>query len=314
MLGHEIMVDPLSIVTWKWDNGIHIKKNLKFTSQHVNIMKNMLTRNLTIPFKFFCVTDDPQGLDDDIHVIPLWNDYRNLGGCFTRLKCFQKEMRFLFGERFASIDIDAVIVGNVDHIFSRTEDFLIAGGEDRRTKFCGCFFIMASGCRSEVWETFSPDLVRTYPTKFIQGKKFYIRGTDQFHITNVLGRRDETILGNKEGLYMFGQDIFVERKKVVDRNMVAEATKHLVVRQNGIIRRMRNSSKRQSLKNQLEEIKEEIARITAEIESNSELEKNKRWSSEKLPSDASIVFFNGKYDPSQKRLQNAFPWIRENWY
>jgi hypothetical protein len=96
--------------------------------------------------------------------------------------------------------------------------------------------------------------------------------------------------------------------------MVAEATKHLVVRQNGIIRRMRNSSKRQSLKNQLEEIKEEIARITAEIESNSELEKNKRWSSEKLPSDASIVFFNGKYDPSQKRLQNAFPWIRENWY
>lgn len=33
-----------------------------------------------------------------------------------------------------------------------------------------------------------------------------------------------------------------------------------------------------------------------------------------LPSDAKLVFFNGKFDPSQPSLQKSYPWIRDCWH
>jgi hypothetical protein len=33
-----------------------------------------------------------------------------------------------------------------------------------------------------------------------------------------------------------------------------------------------------------------------------------------LPKDAAVVFFNGKYDPSQPNLQLAYPWIGDHWH
>ena len=33
----------------------------------------------------------------------------------------------------------------------------------------------------------------------------------------------------------------------------------------------------------------------------------------KIPKRARIIFFNGKFDPSQKELQERYPWIKENW-
>jgi cyanophycinase-like exopeptidase len=33
-----------------------------------------------------------------------------------------------------------------------------------------------------------------------------------------------------------------------------------------------------------------------------------------LPKGAKMVFFNGKYDPSQRFLQQQYPWIKANWH
>ena len=48
-----------------------LKHGNKYSSQYVNVLYSMVKRNLTIPFKFVCLTDDPRGLDKDIQCLEL---------------------------------------------------------------------------------------------------------------------------------------------------------------------------------------------------------------------------------------------------
>lgn len=200
---------PLTIACFKWrkipgaPQLLPQVPNLVYSAKHVNILYYSLGRNLKIPFNFVCVTDDSSGLDHRIEVIPLWDKCRNLGGCYNRLYVFSKDMRSLLGRRFACIDLDCVITGDVTPIFSRQEDFIInsykpfpAHKFNMNQKYNGGLFIMNAGCRKQVWETFDP---KKSPDILTKAHDICV-GTDQGWIRYVLGE-NEAVLTEKDGIY-----------------------------------------------------------------------------------------------------------------
>ena len=199
---------PLQIVTFFWDdpNAKH-RSNYSFTTDHVNKLQKAFKKHLHIPHEFVCITDNPNGIDSsNIRILPLWNDFRDLGRCFTRLKIYSEEMGKLIGPRFAQIDLDVVVVNDVTPIFSRTEEFI--GYRDSKNPKCysGCLYQMNAGAKSQVYHTFR----RLYDMTPNENKREWFQkrynrssefvGSDQSWQTEVLGKGLPR-WGNEDGLY-----------------------------------------------------------------------------------------------------------------
>lgn len=152
----------LTIVTWKWVGW----RGATYKAQHVLAMRWMLEQHLKIPHRFICVTDDARGLED-CETYPIW-DYPivNTGAgrpnCYRRLRVFSKEARSMFGPRLLSIDLDAVVMGDITHLIT-DDDFKIMQG--KAAPYNGSMFLHRTGTLTHVWETFdknSPDVVRRH--------------------------------------------------------------------------------------------------------------------------------------------------------
>lgn len=57
------MSEVVNVVCMKWGT--------KYPALYVNNLASMVKRNLTLPYRFVCFTDDPTGLDNDIETFPL---------------------------------------------------------------------------------------------------------------------------------------------------------------------------------------------------------------------------------------------------
>jgi hypothetical protein len=170
----------------------------------------MVKRNIKIPFKFTCVTDDPAGLDPHINVVPLWDKCRALGGCYNRLYTFSKDMKDILGERFVCIDVDTVIVGDLTPMFSRSEPFIGYLGKDSRgnPRLQGNFYMMDAGALDHVWETFIADPEEAI--RLTSSKKY--TGTDQAWMTHTIDRTKIATVGVREGMIAMRQDILKKRR------------------------------------------------------------------------------------------------------
>lgn len=208
-----------NIVCWKWDNGIHPKKKIKFTHEDVNELYRMLSEKCRQPFRLICITDDQEGIDENIICLPIWRDFLDIGGCFVRLKAFSHKVKEMFGDRFISIDLDCVIVADPEPLFSRQEDFIIWSEKWRKTPYCGSLFMMDTGCREKVYTGFKP---KDYPSN--RPGPVWSLGTDQARISDCLFPHEAT-WSSKDGIYNFNMDIGVHipktakrRKKLFDKN------------------------------------------------------------------------------------------------
>jgi len=189
------MSDILSIVTFKWRDPNYRYNELDHsTARHVNILFNMLRRNMKVPFQPVCITDDPSGLDPDIRVIKLWDKHRDLGGCWNRLYIFSEDMKDLIGNRFAYMDVDTVITGDVTPIFSRPDP--IIGWKAPRGHFGGGFWLMDAGIKDSIWSNFNAD-------KALSLENFQKKGwTDQAWINHCLQDEDVPAIGPDDGVYL----------------------------------------------------------------------------------------------------------------
>ncbi len=157
----------LSVVTWLWATpGFRSA----YTAEHVNAIYRSVRKHYLWEFRPVCVTDMPQGLAADVHVVPLWDDFRTLtppGGdrghpaCYGRLRAYAPEMRELLGPRFVSIDLDAVIVGDITPLWVRPEPFVIwepgvmRGRRAKQQSWNGSMWMMDAGAHPRVWDKFT---------------------------------------------------------------------------------------------------------------------------------------------------------------
>lgn len=198
--------EPLTILCWKWKpRGVY---RSTFGPEVVNVLRRMVVRHYPKPHRFCCVTNDAEGLDPEVVVIPDREDFKSLpsphGGhnpsCYRRLRMFARDAGETFGPRFVSLDLDCVIVRDMTPVWDRPEDFVIWGDTNPQTLYNGSMMLLRAGARPQVWERFDPI---TSPDKARASGNF---GSDQAWISYCLGK-GEAKWTKADGVYSFRNEL-----------------------------------------------------------------------------------------------------------
>jgi len=197
----------LTVVCWRWRPPAGYRS--KYPAVTVLRLRDMVRRHYPRPHRFVCVTDDPAGLED-VETMPLWPDAHGIDppegpqwpSCYVRLRAFSAEARSWFGDRFVSLDLDTVIVGDLTPIFERPEPFVIWNETDWPfTQFYNAsIWLLTTGARRQVWETFDP---ATSPKIAYDAGG---RGGDQAWISYVLGK-GEAVYTPADGVLSYRRHI-----------------------------------------------------------------------------------------------------------
>lgn len=137
----------LTVVTMKWSdpgNGRHYK------AEHVEGLRRMFEKHLTVPHRFVCVSDDP----DVSGYHPIW-EAPDVKGRFS-LRNYVKLGLFgapgkLVGDMLLYCDLDTVIRRNIDDLV--TDDELKVFRYKQRPYLQGALIQLHSGCAPWVWHS-----------------------------------------------------------------------------------------------------------------------------------------------------------------
>lgn len=144
-------VERMPFVCFKW------KGHIPYMPEDVNVWASMVDRWTDMPSEIVCVTDDPEGIDGGVRVIPMWRDHFEHGRDWHRLKLFSPEMAELIGPRFVCIDLDVVICGQLDPLFDHDAPFKAWRDPFRPKQYCTSVLQMDAGAFPHVLEQFEPE-------------------------------------------------------------------------------------------------------------------------------------------------------------
>lgn len=178
----------ITVLTWLWAQS---GGRATYTAAQVNIWADMVRRHLTLPHRIACVTDAAGGIDPSIEIIAPPGDFEGVRiptwagdkpQCLRRVAMFRPDAAGIFGERFVSMDMDCVIAGSLDPLFSRAEDIVLyqsPGPAPDGRPYNGSMLMMTAGVRPQVYDRFTPEGA-------VEAGKRYA-GSDQAWISHVLG-------------------------------------------------------------------------------------------------------------------------------
>lgn len=202
----------LVIVTWKWSGWRNI-----YTAEHVNKLGRMLAKHMSTPYRFVCITDDPE--DIEFETFPLWKsepvktgnswivDSRDpVPNCFTRLKLFDPRVsKWLGASKILSIDLDCMVFDDLAPLL--TEDpFKAAIG--RHSNYCGTLWQLIPGAHERVWTEFDPIESPKQISNTLYGSR-KISGSDQAWMS--INIANAPTWGETEGVYWY-REIMNQRK------------------------------------------------------------------------------------------------------
>ena len=140
--------ETVSIACLKWGE--------KYPAEYVNRLYRMVKKQLTIPFKFYCLTESTQGIDPNIEILPLEIE-EGLQGWWYKLQFFKPEFHGLKGQ-LLFVDLDVVFVDNIDCLFSfELGKFAIIKDLKPGLIYNSSVFRLEIGSRPEVWHDFVAD-------------------------------------------------------------------------------------------------------------------------------------------------------------
>jgi hypothetical protein len=177
-----------NIVCFKWrriKTGYQLPHSCDYTAEHVNKLHSMARKHGKFN-RFICVTDDDEGIDPDIEIVPLWEDYKELGGCFRRLRMYTERR---LGPKFLMIDLDCVITGSIQHLVDMDEVIMLnryVNPGTPRQLYNGALQLVTPGSEYErVWHDFHPAAVIRLTARRA-GAKTYV-GSDQAWLSHYFG-------------------------------------------------------------------------------------------------------------------------------
>lgn len=182
----------LAFITWLWGD--------KYDEGDVGKLAYGVRRNYRAgPHRFVVFADRALKLPPSIEVKPIADPDLIGRGCFCRLRMFDPEWQRAHGfdDRIACLDLDAVVTGIIDPIFSRTETFLILQGVNavNPNPFNCSVMMLAAGQHPEVWSDFTIEKAGAVP--------FHEFPDDQAWIWAKLPSAAGWIGGRKSGVYAF---------------------------------------------------------------------------------------------------------------
>lgn len=112
------------VVCLKWGD--------KYTADYVNKLHNMVARNLTVPYKFVCFTENTEGLYDDIITMPL--PQIGVKGWWYKPYFVGNDLPLKGTVLF--LDLDLIIFNNIDKLFTYKPEspFLIIRDFNRQVR------------------------------------------------------------------------------------------------------------------------------------------------------------------------------------
>lgn len=94
-----------------------LKHGTKYSADYVNKLHNMVRRNCKLDFDFWCLTEDSNGIDPSVKILPLPG---GLSGWWYKPYLFSKDLPIQ--GTILYIDLDVVISGNIDKLFTYQPD------------------------------------------------------------------------------------------------------------------------------------------------------------------------------------------------
>lgn len=150
MLLHEenAVLSDLAVVCIKWGP--------KYGFEYANRLASMVRRNLSLPYSFICLTDDPYGLQ--CSYLPL---QPGLSGWWNKLAVFKPEATSL-ARRVLVLDLDVVITGPLDHLFESSGPLVLTYDWLRPQYLNSACYLLETGSLPQVWTSFTAEV----PKKF----------------------------------------------------------------------------------------------------------------------------------------------------
>ncbi|BBB24424.1 conserved hypothetical protein [Isorropodon fossajaponicum endosymbiont JTNG4] len=124
-------MNKVNIICMKWGD--------KFPVEYVNRLFGMVSRHLSIPFRFVCFTENSVGIRDEVEIQDLPEldlPPRLLERGWRKLTVFKQDFGGLSGPTLF-LDLDIVVVGNLDGFFTHSGNFLIAHDKKNPKKIEG---------------------------------------------------------------------------------------------------------------------------------------------------------------------------------
>ena len=124
-----------------------VKWGKKYGPEYVEILRDMVKRNLGMQHRFVCLTDDPDGVSCETMPLP-----GNLHGWWNKLYLFKPG---LFEGRILFLDLDVCIVGPIEKIVKPgiIKDWNLHG-------YNSSVMCWDAGDHAEAWEKFNPDVAQ----------------------------------------------------------------------------------------------------------------------------------------------------------
>ncbi len=140
-----------------------------YPADYVNVLFNACRKNITGPFRFLCLTDDPSGFHPDIEHRPIpdldLTPGMNKAGQWAKLCIYQPDL-YGFTGRALFTDLDMVICGSLDPLFDHPAPFITTDmGDDWRPNPSGqakpepgtCLFAFNLGKEPQILDRFLAD-------------------------------------------------------------------------------------------------------------------------------------------------------------
>ncbi len=139
------------VVCLKWGD--------KYSADYVNVLANMVARNTTVPYAFVCFTDNSNGIQAGIRVLPLPN--LPITGWWYKPYFFCPQLPIKGNLLY--FDLDVIIFNNIDNLFTYNPDYFCIIRDFNRhlrpdwKKMNSSVFRLRSGTQEHVWTQFEKD-------------------------------------------------------------------------------------------------------------------------------------------------------------
>jgi len=173
-------------------NVVCVKWGSKFSPHYVNTLYNMVNRNITIPHRFVCLTEKPDGLNSNIDIVDIEQDFEY---CWTKLEIFKPDI-FSNEAVCLYLDLDVVITDNIDDLITFKTDHTFIGLYDW---YCTRRFPHYNGSVMRFYGNINSDINSSLIKKLEDGTVRWGREYDAY-----LGSNDKPVLW--EGEKRYGSD------------------------------------------------------------------------------------------------------------